>query len=422
MNIVLVGAQWGDEGKGKIIDILSGKVDYIVRYQGGNNAGHTVIVDGKEFIFHLLPSGILRPDKICCIGNGVVIDPQVLMQEIDSLSKAGIRVKGRLKISHIAHVIMPYHKILDQLRETKRSNKIGTTGRGIGPCYADKISRCGIRMIDLLNPRVLEDKLRDNLKEKNEIFKKVYRHSGFDFAGIYKEYLRYGKQLRSYICDTARLLNAASVSCKDILFEGAQGSFLDVDFGTYPFVTSSSATSGGACIGTGVPPVKIDKVIGVAKAYTTRVGEGPFPTEFEPDFNKLIRTKGHEFGATTGRPRRCGWLDSVMVKEAVLLNGISEMAIMKLDILEGLKVIKVCTAYTYKGKTFSEVPYDLEVLEKARPIYRELPGWQGPLQHIRAYRDLPVNARRYLSYLEDILGARISMVSVGSSRDETICI
>ncbi|HTY45394.1 MAG TPA: adenylosuccinate synthase [Patescibacteria group bacterium] len=420
MNIVLVGTQWGDEGKGKIIDILSGKVDYIVRYQGGNNAGHTVIVDGKEFIFHLLPSGVLHPGKICCIGNGVVVDPAVLMQEIDSLSRAGIRVEGRLKISHIAHVIMPYHRILDQLRESKRSNKIGTTGRGIGPCYADKISRCGIRMIDLLNPRVLEDKLKDNLKEKNEIFKKVYRHPGFDFKGIYKEYLRYGSQLRNHLCDTARLLNAASTSRKDILFEGAQGSFLDVDFGTYPFVTSSSATSGGACIGTGVPPVKIDKVIGVAKAYTTRVGEGPFPTEFDPAFNKLIRTKGHEFGATTGRPRRCGWFDGVMVKEAVLLNGISEMAIMKLDILEGLKTIKVCTGYTYKGKTFKEVPYDAEVLEKARPVYRQLPGWQGPLQCVRTWADLPANAKGYLAYLEDILGVEISVVSVGSSRNETI--
>jgi adenylosuccinate synthase len=422
MNIVIVGTQWGDEGKGKIIDILSRKADYIVRYQGGNNAGHTVVVQDKEFIFHLIPSGILHKGKVCCIGNGVVIDPAVLIREIEDLKKAGIHVEKRLKISSLAHLILPYHKILDQLRETKRTQKIGTTGRGIGPSYADKINRCGIRMLDLLNPGVFRDKLKDNLKEKNEIFKKVYHHPGFDFASIYKEYLNYGRKFSPYICNSALLLNQAMKDKKDILFEGAQGTFLDIDFGTYPFVTSSSATAGGACTGTGVSPLAIDKVVGVAKAYTTRVGEGPFPTEFPAHFGRLMREKGHEFGATTGRPRRCGWFDSVMVREAVMLNGISELAIMKMDILDGLKSLKICIAYKYKGKQFCSFPYDLEVLKKAKPVYKEVPGWDKTRDMPRCYRDLPGNAKAYLQRLQDLLNTRISIVSLGSSREETIFI
>ncbi|MDD2752412.1 MAG: adenylosuccinate synthase [Candidatus Omnitrophica bacterium] len=422
MNIVIVGTQWGDEGKGKIIDILSQNVDYIARYQGGSNAGHTVVTCGKEYIFHLIPSGILHKHKICCIGNGVVIDPEMLIKEINGLSESGISIAGRLKISELSHVIMPYHRILDKLREGKRKNKIGTTGRGIGPCYADKINRCGIRMIDLLNPGVLREKLKDNLKEKNEIFEKVYHHPGFSFKKIYNDYLNYGKVLAPFITDTAKLLIRANTEKKDILFEGAQGTFLDIDFGTYPFVTSSSATSGGACIGTGMPVVKIDKIIGVAKAYTTRVGEGPFPTEFTKEFDKFMREKGNEFGATTGRPRRCGWFDSVMVKQAIMLNGVCELAIMKLDILDDLKTIQVCTAYKYKGKSFKEFPYDLEVLEKATPVYRELPGWSTPVCGVKTYKKLPVNARSYLSYLEDILKTRISIISLGSAREETIFI
>lgn len=420
MNIIIVGTQWGDEGKGKIIDILSSKVDYIVRYQGGNNAGHTVVTRNKEYIFHLIPSGILHKGKICCIGNGVVVDPAVLLKEMNDLRALGIKIDDRLRISSLAHVILPYHKILDQLRETKRTNKIGTTGRGIGPCYADKTIRCGIRMIDLLNPGVFGDKLRDNLKEKNEVFKKVYQHPGFNFNSIYKQYLDYGRLFSRYICNTALLLNRAIEKGKDVLFEGAQGTFLDIDFGTYPFVTSSSATAGGACIGTGVSPLKIDKVIGVAKAYTTRVGEGPFPTEFSPAFSKFMRDKGNEFGATTGRPRRCGWLDIVMLKEAVLLNGILELAIMKLDVLDGLKAIKVCTAYKYKGKLFRAFPEDLEVLNKAKPVYKEMPGWNKTLKKIRRYKDLQPNAKAYLDFLQDILKTKISMVSVGSDREETI--
>ncbi|MGE5197800.1 MAG: adenylosuccinate synthase, partial [Deltaproteobacteria bacterium] len=388
MNIIIVGTQWGDEGKGKVIDILSQKVDCIVRYQGGSNAGHTVVVAGSEYIFHLIPSGILHNGKLCVIGNGVVIDPGALIKEIKDLSAAAVDVDKRLKISTLAHVILPYHKILDSLRELKRSNKIGTTGKGIGPCYADKINRCGIRMIDLLNRGVLADKLRDNLKEKNEIFKKVYGHPGFNFRKIYTEYLGYGRLLAGYICNTSLLLNCAIKDKKDILFEGAQGTFLDIDFGTYPFVTSSSATAGGACIGTGIPPVKMDKVVGVAKAYTTRVGEGPFPTEFDAKFDDFIRRRGREFGATTGRPRRCGWFDSVMVKDAVALNGISELAIMKLDILEGLKAVKICIAYKYKGKIFKGFPHDFEVLKNAKPVYKEFPGWEKPADKPKHYKEL----------------------------------
>ena len=420
MNIVIVGAQWGDEGKGKIIDILSAEVDCIVRYQGGSNAGHTVVVGGKEYIFHLIPSGILHKNKICCIGNGVVVDPEMLIREIQGLSCAGISIDDRLKISSLAHIIMPYHKVLDRLREMRRVHKIGTTGRGIGPCYADKINRCGIRMVDLLNKRVFKDKLHDNLKEKNRIFKKVYGHPGFNLNKIYKEYSNYGRVLARFVCNTALLLNEAIAGNKDILFEGAQGTFLDIDFGTYPFVTSSSAISGGACIGTGVSPIKINKIIGVAKAYTTRVGEGPFPTEFTLQFSKFIRGKGNEFGATTGRPRRCGWFDSVMVKEAVLLNGLSELAVMKLDVLNGLRTIKICTAYKYKGKAFKEFPHDLEVLERAVPIYKEMPGWREETGGARHCKDLPKNARNYIAFLQEVLKTRISIISVGSSREETI--
>lgn len=420
MNIVLVGAQWGDEGKGKIVDILAKDADYIVRYQGGNNAGHTVVAANKEYIFHLIPSGILHKGKICCIGNGVVIDPAILLKELQDLHSAGINVANRLKISSLAHVILPYHRILDQLRETKRTHKIGTTGRGIGPCYADKTIRCGIRMVDLLNSRVLRDKLKDNLKEKNEIFKKVYKHPGFSFSRIYKEYLNYGRVFSSYICNTQRLLNGAIAEKKDILFEGAQGTFLDIDFGTYPFVTSSSATAGGACIGSGVSPVQINKVIGVAKAYTTRVGEGPFPAEFPSAFAKVIRDKGNEFGATTGRPRRCGWFDSIMVREAVLLNGISELAMTKIDVLEGLKTVRICTAYKYKGKLFREFPADLQVLKNSKPVYEEMAGWDKTVLNLRRYQKLHPNVKAYLNKLQDILNAKISIVSVGSSREDTI--
>ncbi len=420
MNTVLVGLQWGDEGKGKVIDILAKDADYIVRYQGGNNAGHTVVVNGKTSIFHLIPSGILHKDKVCVIANGVVVDPLALLEEMKSLEKEKVDYAGRLKISSQAHLIFPYHRILDGLREGKRRLKIGTTGRGIGPCYADKVARCGIRMGDLYNKELFSGKLNDNLIEKNEIFKKVFQHSGFSFNEIYKEYLGYARKLKPYVCNVPVLLDEARGKNKSILFEGAQGTFLDIDFGTYPFVTSSSCVAGGVCIGAGVPPTAIDKVIGVVKAYTTRVGEGPFPTEFKTSLMEEIRGKGKEFGATTGRPRRCGWFDAVMAKFSVMINGVDEMAVMKLDVLDEQKTIKICTGYKYKGKIFDEYPQDLQVLSGVGAVYEEHPGWQENISGVRSYGQLPVSARRYLDRLQELLRVKISYISVGSKREETI--
>ncbi len=421
MNLVVIGAQWGDEGKGKLIDILSESVDIIVRYQGGNNAGHTVIVGNKEYVFHLVPSAILRPKKICVIGNGVVIDPKALLEEIDGLKKRGLPIKGaQLKISANAHVVMPYHRVMDKLREGKRANKIGTTGRGIGPCYSDKVGRMGIRVIDLLNPKVLKAKLADNLNEKNDIFVKVYGFKNYDFSEIYKEYSNFGRRLKPYICDTALFLNQAIKAQKKILFEGAQGTFLDIDFGTYPFVTSSNATAGGVCSGTGVPPTKIGRVVAALKAYTTRVGEGPFPTEFGKEMNELIRSKGHEFGATTGRPRRCGWFDAVLARYSVTINGATQLAIMKLDVLDELEEIEIATAYKYKGKVYKDYCHDLDVLAHAKPIYEKWPGWKSSTREVRQYNKLPLKARRYIERLEKLLDVPVKYISVGSKRDEII--
>lgn len=420
MNTAIVGLQWGDEGKGKIIDILAEKADYIVRFQGGNNAGHTVVVGDRVFVFHLIPSGVLHKAKTCVIANGVVIDPESLLSEMDYLDKNGIKLKSNFKISELCHIIMPYHRILDKLRESKRTQRIGTTGRGIGPCYADKISRCGIRAVDLLNPNVFKEKLEDNLKEKNEIFKKVYNHPGFDFTKLYNQYLDYGKRISKYICNTTILLQEVVKKNKSILFEGAQGTFLDIDFGTYPFVTSSNTTAGGICNGSGMPPETINKVVGVVKAYTTRVGEGPFPTEFKDELSDIIREKGREFGATTGRPRRCGWFDAILVKHAVSLSGVREVAMMKMDVLDNLKEISVCVSYKYKGKTFRNFPYDFEVLTGAQPVYKTFKGWCSDLSKIHKFNRLPGNALNYLRALEDLISAKISIVSVGSARSETI--
>ena len=421
MNLVVVGAQWGDEGKGKLIDILSEKVDITVRYQGGNNAGHTVIVGDKEYVFHLIPSAILRPEKICVIGNGVVIDPKAILEEIDGLKKRGLPMTGaQLKISANAHVVMPYHRVMDQLREGKRANKIGTTGRGIGPCYSDKVGRMGIRVIDLLNPKVLKAKLADNLNEKNDIFVKVYNFKNYDFSEIFNEYIKYGRRLKPYICDTALYLNQAIKAKKEILFEGAQGTFLDIDFGTYPFVTSSNATTGGVCSGTGVPPTKINQVVAALKAYTTRVGEGPFPTEFGKVMDDCIRAKGHEFGATTGRPRRCGWFDAVLGRYSVTINGATQLAIMKLDVLDELEEIEIATAYKYKGKIYKDYSHDLDVLTHAKPVYEKWPGWKSSTREIRKYSKLPLAARRYIERLEALLEVPIKYISVGSKRDEII--
>ena len=421
MNTVILGTQWGDEGKGKIIDVLSRKADIIVRFQGGNNAGHTVVVNGQQFILHLIPSGSLHRGKICVIGNGVVVDPQVLLEEIKNLKKRGVNINSNLKISEQAHLIFPYHKIIDRLREGKRkTRKIGTTGRGIGPCYADKINRCGIRLVDLLDKDVFREKLQSTLSEKNEIFKKIYHHLGFSFQQIYQEYLSYARRLKKYVFDSAVFLNRAVKEGKNILFEGAQGALLDVDFGTYPYVTSSNTTAGGACIGTGISPVDIDRIIGVAKAYTTRVGRGPFPTEFGQRLMHKIRRKGAEFGATTGRPRRCGWFDALILRRAVMINHLQELAVTKLDVLDGLKKIKICTAYKYKGRIYREFPSSMKVLESCQPVYEEHPGWPDDTSQITHFMDLPSNARRYIKRLEKLLKVRISMVSVGSAREQII--
>jgi len=420
MNTVVVGLQWGDEGKGKIIDLLAKDSDVIVRFQGGNNAGHTVVVGDEEFIFHLIPSGILHENKICVIGNGVVLDPEVLLEEIKNLREKGIDIKGRFKISDSCHIIFPYHRILDKLREKRRRIKLGTTGRGIGPCYQDKFGRLGIRFIDLLNKKVFKEKLEDNLKEKNEIFKKVYGIKGFSFKDIYDRYSEFAKELSGYICNVTSFLNDMVGKKKSLLFEGAQGTFLDIDFGTYPFVTSSSCISAQASIGAGFPFIKIGKIIGVAKAYTTRVGEGPFPTEFSPKFSEFIRQIGKEFGATTRRPRRCGWFDAVITKKACLLNGIKTLVITKLDVLDSLDKIKICTAYQYKGRYLSNFPSDLEEMQRIKPIYEEFSGWKTSTKDCRYFDQLPLNAKKYLRAIEDLLGIKTEIVSVGSKREEII--
>jgi len=417
-NIVIAGAQWGDEGKGKVIDIYARNSDFIARYQGGNNAGHTVVIGKDSFILHLIPSGILHKTKICVIGNGVVVDPKALLEEIQMLESKGIKVDNRLFVSENAHIIFPYHRKLDELREAKKKN-IGTTKKGIGPCYADKVARLGIRFVDLLNDEVFREKLQNSLDEKNPIFSKIYNTEGYSFDELYKEYTDYGKKLKKYICNTTVILNRAIKAKKKVLFEGAQGTLLDVDHGTYPYVTSSNSTAGGAATGTGVGPTKIDKVIGVVKAYTTRVGEGPFPTEFREDLMNKIREKGREFGATTGRPRRCGWFDSIIVKHAVIVNGIDEIVVTKLDVLDCLDSIKICTAYKYEGKLYKDFPSDSKVLSNCEPVYIKLQGWRTDTSKVTSYSRLPKNAKKYLKKIQKILGAKIALISVGSDRKQT---
>ena len=399
---IVVGAQWGDEGKGKIIDMLAADADIIIRYQGGNNAGHTVVVGQNEFILHLIPSGILHKGKTCIIGNGVVIDPEALLKEIDMLRGKGIKVDGNLFISEAAHVIFPYHKVIDK----RRGAKIGTTGRGIGPCYVDKMARCGIRMADLVNAETLRRKLQANLEDSKE----------FDFKKIYGQYLEYGRKIKGYLTNVPVLLGKAIAKKKRILFEGAQGTLLDIDHGTYPYVTSSNATAGGALTGTGVGPTAIDKVMGVVKAYTTRVGEGPFPTQFEDDLMEKIRSKGKEFGATTGRPRRCGWFDAIIVRHAVIVNGLSEIAVTKLDVLDEMEKIKICTGYKYKGKIYRDFPADIDMLSNCGLIYEELQGWMQDTTGVTKFQDLPKNAKAYLKRLSKLLDVKIGIVSVGSKR------
>lgn len=421
---VVVGAQWGDEGKGKIVDLLSQQVDVVARYQGGPNAGHTVVIDGEETILHQIPSGILWPHTTCVIGNGVVIDPDVLKEEIQFLQQRGVDVGGRLLISHRAHLIMPYHRLLDSSREDASSDdkKIGTTGRGIGPAYVDKYDRTGVRIVDLLNSDFLREKIAFNIHEKNKVLQQIYASEKLDPDKIISDYVRFDEFIDEYVTDTSIYLNKAMNEGKNILFEGAQGTMLDVDFGTYPYVTSSNPIAGGACIGLGVGPTRIDEVLGIVKAYTTRVGMGPFPTEFDPMFSEKMRQLGGEFGATTGRPRRCGWFDAVVVSHAVRVNGLTSLAITKLDVLDTLEEIKICTAYKVGGKVISHYPAELWLQEKVEPIYETHPGWLEPTGNAKSFAELPENARNYLNRIRELLGVDIAIVSVGSDRKQTIFI
>jgi adenylosuccinate synthase len=415
---ILVGSQWGDEGKGKIVDILSEKFDIVTRYQGGANAGHTVEIGNKKYVLHLIPSGILRENCICVIGNGVVIDPTALLEEIDLLESFGIKVEGRLLISHNAHLIMPYHKLLDSINEN-RENKIGTTGKGIGPCYIDKYARKGIRIVDLQNKKILEEKIRINMKEKNDLLWKMYEQEGLDVEQIIKTYMEFDKRIDKYIKDVPVYLNNAIAEGKSILLEGAQGALLDVDHGTYPFVTSSNPTSGGACTGTGIPPNRIDTVAGIVKAYSTRVGMGPFPTELLDSYGEKLRSGGAEFGATTGRPRRCGWFDAPMVKYSSTINGLDYAAITKLDVLSNFQEIKVCVKYRFEGKILKSFPTDVERLSTVEPIYESLPGWHTDISACTSYSSLPREAREYLEFISEQTGIKIKIVSVGPKRAQT---
>jgi adenylosuccinate synthase len=419
--VVVVGTQWGDEGKGKIVDSLTEKADVVVRYQGGNNAGHTVVINNEKFILHLIPSGILHPEKLCIIGNGVVINPEALINEINELKQRGIEVNTNLRISKNAHLIMPYHIAIERGKEAKKGKKrIGTTGRGIGPAYVDKFARVGIRVGDLLYPEVLKEKIEANLKEVNYILENFYSEKGFDPLEIYNKYLGYTEIIGSYIADTEIILNKALDENKKVLFEGAQGTLLDIDHGTYPYVTSSSASAGGVCTGSGVGPTRINEVLGVVKAYTTRVGGGPFPTEIKDELGQHLREKGGEYGATTGRPRRCGWLDFVALRHSVRVNNLTGLIITKLDILDGIDPIKVCFGYRYRGKIVEEFPKDAYILQECEPIYREVRGWEESTSGISEFESLPENAKAYISLIEDALGVKVDIISTGQSREDII--
>jgi len=418
--IVLLGAQWGDEGKGKATDILGDRVNYVVRYQGGNNAGHTVVIGDQKYALHLLPSGILSPNVIPVIGNGVVIDPAVLLEEIKGLNDRGIDT-SKLVISSNAHLITPYHRTIDKVSERFLGKaKIGTTGRGIGPAYADKISRIGIRVQDLFDESILQKKLEGALKDKNQVLTKVFNRKDMQVSEILEEYLGFAEILRPYVADTALLLNQALENGKTVLLEGSQGTLLDVDHGTYPFVTSSNPTAGGACTGSGIGPTKIERVIGIVKAYTTRVGSGPFPTELENEDGEKLRTIGHEYGTTTGRNRRCGWYDAPIARFAVRINGLTDFFLTKLDVLTGWEKIPVCVAYEINGKRVEEIPSSQTDFHHAVPIYEYLPGWNEDISKARSLSDLPINAQKYVAYLEEISGAPMSAIGVGPGRDETI--
>ena len=423
-NIVVVGTQWGDEGKGKVVDLLTAGVEFVVRFQGGNNAGHTLEVDDRQFIFHIIPSGILYENKKCLIGNGLVVDPEVLLEEMEGLKKAGITVgPERLSLSEKAHMIMPYHRALDLAREkAKGKDKIGTTGRGIGPCYEDKVSRTGVRAIDLTEQDVLEEKIRTNLEEKNFLLEKFLGASPLAAQPILDHYLSMGQTLAPFITDVSVELDQGAKAGKSILFEGAQGTHLDIDHGTYPFVTSSNPVAGAACAGAGIGPKQIHHVVGIVKAYTTRVGAGPFVTELEDETGDFIQAKGKEFGATTGRRRRCGWLDLVVVGDSVRLNGLDSMAITKLDVLSGLETLKICVAYEIDGKRVHQRPASLGKTALCKPVYKEMLGWKEDITAAREKSDLPAAALDYLSAVEEITGVPVSIISVGPGRNDTIVV
>jgi adenylosuccinate synthase len=418
-NIVIVGAQWGDEGKGKIVDLLTQYADMVVRFQGGNNAGHTVYLKKEKFVFHIIPSGILYDNMKCVIGNGVVIDPGALIEEITGLQKRGyLKDDSQLMISEEAHLIFPYHRRIDVARE--RVFKIGTTGRGIGPAYEDKAARSGIRMGDLVDENIFKKKLEANLVQKNMYLVQVLKEEGFEFGKIYEEFVQFRDHLGKYVRNTALVIHEEIQKGKHVLFEGAQGALLDLDHGTYPYVTASNTVAANACVGSGIGPTMIDSVMGIAKAYTTRVGEGPFPTELHDALGEKIRQKGEEFGATTGRPRRCGWFDAVVVNHSIRINGIQGITITKLDVLNDLDKIKVCVGYHLKGKVIHHVPSNVETLNAAEPVYEELDGWKTEIKGARTLADLPLNAQRYLRRIEELIGTKIVMVSVGSERNETL--
>jgi adenylosuccinate synthase len=418
-NTILVGAQWGDEGKGKIIDVLTEQADIVVRTQGGNNAGHTVFIGAQKYVLHLVPSGILRPRKKCVIGNGVVIDPVSLVEEIEGLRRLGVKVDGNLFLSETAHLVFPYHRELDAQRESRKGkDKIGTTKRGIGPAYGDKAARTGLRIIDLINPARFEPLLRQRIKENNEVLRALGARP-LSFAKVHAAYRAAGECLRPYVTNTVVMLNQATRRGDNILFEGAQGTFLDLDHGTYPFVTSSNTTAGGACTGSGVPPHRMDRVVGVMKAYTTRVGEGPLPTE-NAEIADLLHAMGREFGATTGRPRRCGWFDAVATRHATMVNGIDHLAVTNLDGLDSVATIKVCAAYRAGSTRYDYVPSDAETLSRAEPVYKEFPGWLTPTSGITTWKKLPAKARQYLQAITELSGARLMIASVGPSREQTI--
>ena len=415
--VVLVGAQWGDEGKGKITDFLAEAADCVVRYQGGSNAGHTVELDHEKFMLHLIPSGILHPTKICVIGNGVVIDLGKVIEEINGLQQRGIDTSN-LRISNRASVVMPYHKKIDEIED--RTKKIGTTKRGIGPTYADKISRTGFRIGDLLHEEDFREKFTAEVARKNRLLVEFYNEPGFDAEEIMAQLMAQIEILKPYIADTGLLLHSTLKAGKKVLFEGAQGTLLDIDHGTYPYVTSSYPTAGGACVGTGIGPTEIGRVIGVAKAYTTRVGEGPFPTELLDETGELFRTRGAEFGTTTGRPRRCGWLDTVILRYAARINGLTDLAVTKLDVLDTFSTIKICVAYRYKGERLTEFPDSLHVLKDCVPEYIEMPGWNQEISHITEYEDLPLATQAYIAKIEELSGVKQALVAVGPKRDQTI--